>query len=479
MLSSPDTATANSTPEMYMGSTQILPSAPKLKTGVNPMPAFTDTVNINQDSINNLIANSGAEIKLPETQAEVATFLDNVDDDYIKNWYQGLSEDEQKKWKPLYEAVDAGVGAKTFAWNIMQDTEALKQLFPNVPQESLPQGASLVGQLKDVEDSLKEDFKIDSLKNNMDRLIEEGVTIEDNLTDYITARDKYIDRLDNMIDTAKDQMVNMDMANPYVAKKMNGYMNYLYIMKGRQQKTYTDFLNSGINQYNQQVKVATDLYNNAYDRFESALKDKTAVTKEQHDFMTDMLEEMYTNIEGREKSTLEMDKLRYEVMQEKYQAASDMIDSLTGADNVTFTSKDKTTSQKNFIAINPTKTLADWKLLSGEEKLSYLDGEDTNDLANIDFYVGEIVTDKKNAKKDEVSYEYADYDEETETTKINWSKVPADIRPAVKEKLLKLSKEAQAKKEAEGIQGEQEPEDDGILSRLKRLLGMNDKNNSD
>jgi hypothetical protein len=175
---------------------------------------------------------------------------------------------------------------------------------------------------------------------------------------------------------------------------------------------------------------------------------------------------MYTNIEGREKSTLEMDKLRYEVMQEKYQAASDMIDSLTGSGNVTFTSKDKTTSQKNFIANNPTKTLADWNLLSGEEKLSYLDeGEDTDSEA-IDSYVNEIILAK--AKKSPSVY----YDEDNKT--IKWNSIPQSQRDAVRKKYNEKIKELIANSQAKA-----KTDDDGILSRLKRLLGMNDKNNSD
>ena len=450
----PDTSTSMSTPEMYGGSTQIFPSAPKLKTG-GAMPSFTDDGGTNQDGTSN--------ITLPQTQDEVASFLDNVDEDYVKRWYEGLSEEEQKRWKPLYEAADAGVGAKTFAWNIMQDTDALKQLFPNIPTEALPQGASLVGQLKDIETTLKEEFEIDKLKGNMDNLINEGMTIEDNLTDYITARDTYIERLDEMIGTAKEQMVDMDMANPYVAKKMNGYMNYLYIMKGRQQKTYTDFLNSGINQYNQQVAVASDLYENAYSKFSDSLKNKTAVTKEEHDVMTNMLEDMYNNVEGRERSRLSMENLRQEVIQNQYETAYDVLDSLNGNDNTTFTTKDKTTSQKNFLAANPTKKLTDWTALSGEEKLSYIDAEDAGDNEAVDSYVSDIMS----SVFLDVPTIYYNSDKET----IMWNSIPADKRDAARKMYEAKYKElTELADQADNATNKEE--EDAIQVRIDNIFGL-------
>lgn len=453
---------------------QIFPSAPGLKTGVSVFPDFSQewdpNIGIGKSTGNFGIGEAGegaAITQVPQTSEEVASFIDTVDEDYIKTWYQGLSEADQKRWQPLYEASEAGVGAKTFAWSIMQDTAALKQLFPNIPEEALPQGASLVGQLEEVENTLRDEFDIDKLKGNLDRQIETGVTIEDDLTDYITARDTYIERLDDMIGNAKDSVLTMDMANPYVAKKMNGYLNYLYIMKGRQQKTYTDFLNSGINQYNQQTKVAQDLYSNAYDRFERSLKNKTAVTREEHDVMTTMLEEMYTNIEGREKSQLEMAKLREEVIQEQYQTAVDAVDSLSGGNAIKMTTTQKVKSQSNFLQDNPEMNLTDWSKLSGEEQLSYIEGEDSSDSAAVNSLVMEIIKSKQSFDKkgaEEVPSIY--YNDEKEV--INWDKIPVAQRDAVRAKYEAVIRASmKAKLEKAGTEEEKK----SILDRIRGLVG--------
>ena len=57
--------------------------------------------------------------------------------------------DEEKKMMEEYG------GPKTFALSIMSDKEKLKALFPGVPEENLPVGASLSSQMQDLETSLR------------------------------------------------------------------------------------------------------------------------------------------------------------------------------------------------------------------------------------------------------------------------------------------------------------------------------------
>jgi hypothetical protein len=121
-----------------------------------------------------------------------------------------------------------------------------------------------------------------------------------------------------MIDGAKKAMVESDMGNPYVAQRMNNYANYLYLMKGRQQKRYVDMVNSSINYHNQELVRAENAYKTSYTNFTNELKTKSDITKEDYTRLKTTLEEMYKNVEAREEVELKKQKLREEVYQAQY-----------------------------------------------------------------------------------------------------------------------------------------------------------------
>lgn len=266
---------------------------------------------------NNYIDNTNIN-QLPDTNLKLPPPPTISAGDAIDYWYKALSEAEKKRFKPLYEAQKAGIGAKTFTYNIMADKEKFKTMFPNVPEESLPIGASLVGQINALEASLKKQYKVDELANNLTKLSNRGLTITDDLKGYMTARDEYISTLDKMITDAQDRSLKTDMSNPTNREMNSNYMNYLYIMKGRQQKRYTDFLNSAINYHNQELSRAETSYNTAYNNFNSTLKSKSALVQEDYNRLSDMLGEMYDNVSSLESNETKKQKSEYDLWKSYY-----------------------------------------------------------------------------------------------------------------------------------------------------------------
>lgn len=241
-------------------------------------------------------------------------------------YYEKQSPEFQSDYAPVIEMVEAGVGPQTFAWTMMADINKLRQIpeFKDIPAEMLPAfGASVTRQVADISDRLKEENQITQQQDNLTRLSERGLSIESDLNNYVNARDKYVKNLDGMIDTAKDSMLGMDMANPEVAKRMNNYMNYLYIMKGRQNKRYADYMDSSIMQHNLDITRAQNAYNTSYDRFKEELATKKATTEEDYTRMNAMLQEMYANVEGREQKELQMDILRSQAAEARADATGD------------------------------------------------------------------------------------------------------------------------------------------------------------
>lgn len=258
----------------------------------------------------------------PEVEPEIGDFFDQ--------WYGGLSVKDRDKWKPLYESVKAGVGAPTFAWKMMADKEKLKRMLPNIPEAELPEGASLARQVEDLDETLKKEYQIDMLRDNVQRLEERGLTVEKDLTDYVTARDEYISKLDTMIDSAKDSMLKMDLANPYVSKKMNKYMNYLYILKGRQTKRYSDYVADSINQHNLKLTRAENTYNSVSKDYENKLKIKTDITVEDYNSMREMLESMYENLDSREEEMYNLGIKEEKYLQTQYDTLKIVEDAVSG-----------------------------------------------------------------------------------------------------------------------------------------------------
>lgn len=222
-----------------------------------------------------------------------------------------LDEEDLQGWeKIIQEAVDAGVGADTFTWQVREDRNKLKSLakFSGLPEEAMDvfEGAGLAQHVEDLEKTLKSEFKVNALEDNLSKLQERGLTIEDDITDYMTARDQYVSQLDKMILATKDSMVTADMANPYVKKRMGNYLNYLYVTKGRHQKRYADFVSDGIKQHNLELTRAQNAYDSAFDKFDSALKSKTEIAKEDYGRFDTMISNMYGNLENAEREEYEI-----------------------------------------------------------------------------------------------------------------------------------------------------------------------------
>lgn len=325
----------------------------------------------------------------PEPQPQLPFDVsDGQDMGYYDNAYNNLSPEDKIKYKPLFEAIKGQVGPASFALQVQADADKLKEFMPNVPMDMLPVGASLTRQVADVEDALREKYKVEEMENNLDRLKGTGLTIEGNLADYMTARDQYIERLDSLIDTTNESMVDMDMANPYINKQMNNYRNYLYIMKGRQQKRYADFLKTGIKQYNLELTRAQNAYDSTLKQFNRELDSKKAITEEDYNNINEMLREMYDSLDKREEKELRLGILNEQLLKSQF----DNIDNaIKASENNTMSKANIEKSKNNYLTANKDATEAEWKALSNEDKRRWVSKKDASvDDNMLNFYLNQV-----------------------------------------------------------------------------------------
>lgn len=176
-----------------------------------------------------------------------------------------------------------------------------------------------------IDDTLRKQHDLDNLLNQKNNLVTRGITLEGDLTDYIRGRDEYLNQTQDMIDGFSDQMMTMDMGNPNVAKQADNYINYLFTLRGRQNKRYIEFLNSGINQYNAELTDISSSYDKALAAYQHELTQKSAVSQEEYTMYYNALSEMYNTIDQAPVKKLEMEKLLSEIYYNNARAVSDGI----------------------------------------------------------------------------------------------------------------------------------------------------------
>ncbi len=212
-------------------------------------------------------------------------------------------------------AVANNTGPGAFAINTMGDMEALKKMFPGVPEDQLPIGASLSKTVDALDVALKKEYNVDTLGNQLNNLLRTGATLKDDLTNYIRGKDDYVSYVDGLIDRTKSDMFKRsDMADPRVQNSMTQYMNYLYTLKGRQNQRYVDFLNSAVNQYNGNLTNLQNSYNTASTMYQNALTRKSGIAQAEYTNIYNALSDMYTQAADAPKKEIELQYLREQLL---------------------------------------------------------------------------------------------------------------------------------------------------------------------
>lgn len=228
----------------------------------------------------------------------------------------------------IQTAVDANMGSSAFALNALSSPDYLKGLpgFENMPDETLQGGATLSGRIQKLDNVLRQNYHLDELLNQYQGTVSQGVGLEGRLTDYIRGRDQFLNETSGMLEDFKDRMLTMNLADPETRKSAEMYSNYLYELRGRQNKRYIEFLNSSVDEYNSQLQSTSNMYTTALDNYQRELTTKSAITQEEYGLMFGALTEMYNNVADAPRKALEMQKLQAELYAAQVAASKDLAD---------------------------------------------------------------------------------------------------------------------------------------------------------
>lgn len=223
-------------------------------------------------------------------------------------------------------AIAKDVGPTSFAYGAMNDINILRELMPGVPDDDLPVGASLSGQINGLKETLKKEYDIDTLQGQLDSKIRQGVTIEDDLKDYIRGKDDYLNGIDQMLGDAKNRSI--ELAGGPSAGVMTNYVNYLTTLKGRQNKRYIEFYDGAITQYNNELTGLQNRVNSALTNYQEELKTESVLKQDDYNRLFTGLTELYNTVSAAPQKALEMQILQEQLNQARVGAANSGINAV-------------------------------------------------------------------------------------------------------------------------------------------------------
>ena len=247
--------------------------------------------------------------------------ISNMTPEEAAEWYNNLDNSEKDFWKESYDATtgdifseaviasNQGIGPGTFAYIYLRDKEKLGKALGLSKEQAaaLPEGL-LSEQLNALRDSIRKDHRLEEQLDNLLKLQQRDLTINEDFESYIRGKDEYLGDIDELLDGAATKIAHMDTSNPYVAQRMEMYVNYLTILQGRQNKRYIDFLDSGITHHKNQIDSAINIYDRSIAQANKEYSELDPVTTETFNMMKTMLEEIYNNVEAREDRQIKLEE---------------------------------------------------------------------------------------------------------------------------------------------------------------------------
>ncbi len=219
------------------------------------------------------------------------------------------------KFSNVQEAVNNQIGPTQFAYDTLKND-----------------GGGMYERLMKIEEATRKSYGLDQMRDQLNSLVMSGSTLEGRLTDYIRGRDEFLNETEDTISDLKQKSMKMDMSDPRTRGNMQQHFNYLYEMRGRQNKRYVEFLDMSVNAYQGKIDAAKSVYDTEFARYETDVLNKQNIAKEEFNMMFTGLQEMYNTVAGAETAELEKQMMQYQVAAARAASIKDVI-SLEGVNS--------------------------------------------------------------------------------------------------------------------------------------------------
>ena len=248
--------------------------------------------------------------------------IQNIKDSYgtsgFNAWKASLDPSQLAYYQPMIDDIESGKITSASVLGVMSSKEKLKHYFPDMPDEVIakfPQSGLLADMESGIINETKQKYNLDSQYKSLVDLQNRGMNIEQNLTDYIKGKDEYLNTVDQLLNQTREKVSKMDTSNPYIAQRMNSFVNYLTILEGRQQNRYIDFLKLGIDSHNNEITQAQNTFNMNAKLVNDELAITLPATEENFNNIKTALTEMYNSVSKQEEAIQKNEKFEWEKAQ--------------------------------------------------------------------------------------------------------------------------------------------------------------------
>ena len=279
--------------------------------GTNATGTGTTDGKVTEDEIAEAYSSTANKSEAPITIGKLGEMTDKEKEFYFN---------ENPQFKDLFGYVDGNYDPSSVnydggaplaqVYRLMSDTALLAKTF-NLPEEvikTLPASPFFYSQIPAMREEVKARYDLEAKQDNLLDLQNAKVNRESDFNTIVRGRDTYLNKINNMREDFITQVSKMDTSNPYVAERMDTYLNYLTILKGRQNQRYVDYVQSEIDNNEAELQRVTNQYNLDYARYQEDFEDTKNEAKESYDFYKDMLTEMvtYPEVQAEKLRDLEM-----------------------------------------------------------------------------------------------------------------------------------------------------------------------------
>ena len=284
--------------------------APVLSTPAPSTPAYNATSATTKQPIVGSITDSGPAVSSPASSTGAAATSGSTTDttgsqsstgspssttDTTDTTKTGPTDTTKTGASDISTSLQSGInnnmGATAWAQSVMGNQDLLNKIFPGQDVKASPSLTAAVSQLQE---TLKNQYDIKGLTDQVQNMINNGVTVDPMLTTYIQNKDVSLDAIHKQIQNANEQMLHVDQGNPYEVSIWNQYSSYLNNLYTAQNASYADFFNKSTKMYSDALTAANTELTTAMNQYNNELTLDTNLTETDYNTMKQSLSDMYT-----------------------------------------------------------------------------------------------------------------------------------------------------------------------------------------
>jgi len=174
--------------------------------------------------------------------------------------------------------------------------------------------------------ALRKSLDVDSIESRLLQRIGNRQPLEQDLVDYIRGRDEFLNETDGMLERLKVTASKMDTSDPRTRKAIADHGNYLFTLRGRQNKRYIETLKANMDSYDAQTQSLNAVYETKMDEYKTRLATGASILSSEYGMMMDGLKEMYQMAVDSDPNSFAYKKSQAELDSAQYKAVKDALE---------------------------------------------------------------------------------------------------------------------------------------------------------